>query len=91
MNWKFYLAVGIALVLDVFDYGLGWIPIFGDFFDIIGIAMLLPLIGPSALFAIFEFLPIIGDLAPSFLVAVALSRTSFMRGIFGGSKKETEV
>jgi hypothetical protein len=76
----------IALCLDLFDYTVGWIPIAGDVVDIIGIAILLPFIGAYALLGTFELVPFIGDLSPTFLVAVALSRTRMLEGTFGGLK-----
>jgi len=82
---KFMLALLIALVLDVTDWLIvGCIPIAGDLLDLIGIAVLYPLIGPYAFVGAFEFIPLIGDLAPSFLVAVFLSRTDLLKGVLGG-------
>ena len=80
MNIKFLLAVLIAAFLDIADWLLGgWVPFFGDALDVVGIIMLLPFIGIYALLGAVEFIPIVGDLAPSFLVAVFVSRTNLFK------------
>ena len=85
MNWKFWIALFIAVLLDLADWGIvGLIPFLGDIFDIIGIALLFPFIGVYALLGAVEFIPILGDLAPSFTVAVILSRTGILKKMMKG-------
>ena len=75
MNWKIALAFIIALLLDLTDYMvIGIIPFAGDLLDIVGIILLFPLIGWYALIPVVEFVPIIGDLTPSFVIAVLLAK-----------------
>jgi len=79
VNSKFVIALAIAFVLDLADWLIvGLIPIAGDLADVAGILILLPLIGPMALLGIVEFIPVLGDLSPSFLVAVFLSRVNLL-------------
>jgi len=85
VNWKFWIALFIAVLLDLADWGIvGLIPVLGDALDIIGIAILFPFIGVYALLGAVEFIPILGDLAPSFTVAVILSRTGIFKKMMKG-------
>lgn len=82
LNLKFWLAVAIAGFLDMVDYLLvGLIPVAGDILDIIGVVVLFPLIGPYSFIGFTELIPVLGDLVPSFLVAVFLSRTNLLKGV----------
>ena len=77
MDTKFLLAVLVALFLDVTDwFVVGLIPIAGDILDLAGIAVLFFLVGPASFIGLIELIPVLGDLSPSFLVAVFASRTS---------------
>jgi hypothetical protein len=94
VNARFYLALFIAILLDLFDFLIvGLIPGLGDIADIIGIAVLFPLIGPASLLGVFEFIPIIGDLSPTFVVAVLLSKTPMFAKLnpFGKQGGKSEV
>jgi len=85
VNWKFWIALFIAVLLDLADWGIvGLIPILGDVFDIIGIAILFPFIGVYSLLGVVEFIPILGDLTPSFTIAVILSRTNILKKMMKG-------
>jgi len=77
MNKKIALALVIAVFLDLADFVVGWIPIAGDVLDIIGIAVLFPLIGYYALLPVVEFVPFIGDFIPTFTVAVVLAKMKY--------------
>lgn len=73
MKFSFWIALIIAVFLDLIDYGLvGLIPFIGDFIDIIGIVLLFPFIGFYALLGVVEFVPFVGDILPSFTAAVIL-------------------
>lgn len=69
MNIRVTCALLIAIILDLADYLVGWIPIAGDFLDLAGIIILLPLIGKYAILPVVEFIPIIGDFLPTFIVS----------------------
>jgi len=85
VNWKFWMALFIAIILDLVDWGIvGLIPVLGDALDIIGIAILFPFIGVYSLLGVVELIPILGDLSPSFTVAVILSRTGILKKIMKG-------
>ena len=72
MNKKHVIALIIAVLVDIVDYGVGWIPIAGDLLDILGIVLLLPLIGKYALIPVIEFIPFV-DFVPTFTIAVILA------------------
>ena len=77
---KFYLALVIAGILDLVDYGLvGLIPVAGDVLDIIGIVLLYPLIGKYALIGAVEFVPIVGDLLPTFIASVIMAKAKILK------------
>lgn len=68
------VALFIALVLDAIDFFLvGAIPLLGDVVDIFGIIVLYLFVGKAALIGLFELIPIVGDLFPSFVTATVLS------------------
>jgi len=71
VNTKFYLAMFIALMMDGFDFIVGWIPLAGDIIDVIGIVFLFPLIGKYALVGGAEFVPFL-DFLPFFSFAVVM-------------------
>lgn len=74
MKTRFVLAAIIAVLLDLIDYSIGWIPVAGDLLDIMGIIILLALIGKYAIISVVEFIPFIGDLLPAFTASVVLAR-----------------
>jgi hypothetical protein len=84
---KWVYAYFVALTSDISDYVLFFIfdiPILGDIFDLITIALLTPVIGKYALIGLFELVPVIGDLAPTYTIAVAMAQTD----ILGWRKKK---
>jgi hypothetical protein len=72
-NDKRKLALMIAILLDAFDFILGWIPIAGDVLDAVGLVVLLVLVGPTALISLGEFIPFV-DFLPLHTVGVLLSK-----------------
>lgn len=82
INW---VAWVIAIFLDVVDYvAFGWIPIIGDALDVLGMVLLYPFIGFGAFVGIIEFIPVIGDLMPSFILAVL----AFQQKLFGKARRK---
>jgi len=77
LNTRFIVALIIAILLDLADYPLELIPIFGMIagtaLDIIGVLILLPLIGKYALLPLLELIPLV-DFVPTFTIAVWLAR-----------------
>lgn len=66
----FFVAVG----LDAFDFVGGFVPIFGDIVDAVGIMILFLLIGPIAFVGVVELIPIvITDLFP-FYIGIVIGR-----------------
>jgi hypothetical protein len=91
MNWsevlKWGYAYTVALLSDLCDYILFFIfdiPILGDIADIFTIALLTPVIGKYALIGLFELVPVIGDLTPTYTLAVAMAQAD----IFGWRKQK---
>lgn len=79
--FKWIYAYAVALIGDLLDYLLFFIfdiPVIGDIFDIITIVLLIPVIGKYAFVGLFELVPVIGDLAPSHTIAVALAQTDML-------------
>jgi len=80
VNFKFWIALILALGLDALDYlVVGLFPFAGDIVDVLGIIMLYPFIGVYAFIGVLELVPVIGDLLPTFTGAVLLSRSRFMK------------
>ena len=68
---RFGLAFAIAVIADMLDYlVIGAIPIYGDILDLIVMGILFKLIGPLSLAGIIELVPVVGDLVPTYTVAV---------------------
>lgn len=88
VGWKFWLALGIALLLDFGDFLLGWIPVIGTAYGILGIIILFPLIGPAAVIGGLEMVPALNVL-PAFTASVIASRLAFFQklNVFGGKNK----
>ncbi len=79
MKWVY--AYAVALLSDLLDYAVFFIfdiPIIGDIFDLVAVALLAPVIGKYALIGLFELVPVIGDLAPSHTIAVAMAQTDIL-------------
>lgn len=91
MNMKFWLALVIAIGLDIADFFGGWIPIVGDVLDVVGVGILLFLIGSAALLGALELIPLV-DFLPMFTGAVFLSRFPMFKKfkILGGIKDDSD-
>ena len=72
-NDKRKFALVIAILLDLFDFSLGWIPIAGDVLDAFGFIVLLVLVGPTALISLGEFIPFV-DFLPLHTIGVLLAK-----------------
>jgi hypothetical protein len=87
---RFLIALGLALILDFGSFIIGWIPFIGQFYALFGVGILFILIGPMALIALMEFVPVL-NLVPSFTLAVILSKTSFAQNMFPWMQKKEDV
>ena len=74
---RWLLAYALAAFWDLADY-FAWIifglPVVGDFFDVLALVTMGPLIGKYALLDAVEFIPIAGDLVPSCLIATYMAQ-----------------
>ena len=72
-NDKRKFALVIAILLDLFDFSFGWIPVAGDLVDGLGLIVLLVLVGPTALIGLGEFIPFV-DFLPLHTIGVLLAK-----------------
>jgi len=89
---KFWIAVVIALGLDIVDFFGAWIPIIGDVLDIVGVGILFYLTGPTALLGLLELIPLV-DFLPTFTAAIFLSRFSIftkIQNLLGGIQDDSD-
>lgn len=72
MRARYAVALVFAVVLDIADFIVGWIPIAGDALDLVGIIIIFLFVGKAALLGAVEFIPF-ADFLPMFTLAVLLA------------------
>lgn len=70
---RFIIAITLALIFDIFDYTLGWIPGIGDILDIVSSLMIIALVGPVGIIAFAELIPGV-DVLPTYTATVILAK-----------------